>query len=211
MLLEKGRVVQIGEVGRVVEEYIPKPVDAKSYAKFDNSTHPVVLDEAAVEDEDGTPRDRFDIAEDIWIRVRYTVKQPQQGLLLALRLHTSLEVLFKSHDTDEHATLGLHPAGVFEKRLKIRGMFLKEGDYFVTIEQGTVEDLFDRHERALKFSVEAKSIDTQHKGYRRDRPGPVICQGRWFDSVPSGGLLTAGNAEPVAFASGQPEPLESHG
>jgi lipopolysaccharide transport system ATP-binding protein len=182
MLLDKGRVVEVGDVGKIVAEYIPKFVAGTSYVDFGKgSHHPACYQEAALETEAGTRSDQFDIDEDIWLRVRYTVKTPQAGLQLVAMIRTRVEDVVQTFDTDDHAVLGVHPAGTFEKRLRIPRRFLKEGEYYITLACGTPTDLHDLYEHALQFSVIARSFSTASKSFRRDRLGKVVFQGEWHD------------------------------
>jgi hypothetical protein len=173
--------VRIGEVGKVVEEYIPKFVDPQSYIKFEGSSNPAFFTEAWVERDDGTRTDTFDLCQDIYVRIRYTVLVAQHGLQFVIRIRTAIDDVVQSYDTDDQQMLGMHPPGRFEQRLKIDHMFLKEGEYYVSLENGTPDDLYDFHDRALRFSVIAQSFDTKDKSYRRDRPGKIIFKGKWYD------------------------------
>jgi hypothetical protein len=173
----------MGEVGQVVEEYIPKFQSGTAHVDFGaGSHHPACLNEASLETADGTRSDQFDIEEDIWLRIRYSVKSPQSGLQLVVLIRTKLEDIVQTFDTDGQAHLGVHPAGLFEKRLRIPRMFLKEGEYYLTLIAGTQQELYDLYEHALQFSVIARSLKTKYKAYRRDRQGKVIFQGEWHDA-----------------------------
>ena len=99
MLLDKGRVVQIGEVGKVVGEYIPKFAAGTSHVDFGKgSHHAACYNFASLETEDATRSDQFDIEEDIWLRVRYTVKTPQPGLQLVVIIRTKVEDVAQTFD-----------------------------------------------------------------------------------------------------------------
>jgi lipopolysaccharide transport system ATP-binding protein len=182
MLLDKGRVIQIGEVGKVVDEYIPKFVAGSSQVDFgEGSHHPACFNEARLETEAGALSDQFDIDEDIWLRVRYTVKTPQAGLQISVLIRTKVEDVVQTFDTDDQSILGVHPVGVFEKRLRIPRMFLKEGEYYITLGSGVPRELYDLYESSLQFSVIARSVRTEYKSFRRDRQGKVVFQGGWHD------------------------------
>jgi lipopolysaccharide transport system ATP-binding protein len=183
MLIKDGKVVKIGEVGQVVEEYIPKPEAGAASVSFGGgSHHPGCFMEASLENADGQPADRFDITEGVSIRVRYKVKKPLETFVLGLRIHTSFEDIVVSYMTDENEVIGTHEVGIFEKVLKLNPMFLKEGDYSITLECGVPRLAFDVYDHALKFSVFSQTLSMVEKSYRRDRSGKVICQGRWHDA-----------------------------
>ena len=185
MLLREGRIIKIGEVGAVVEEYMPRPPAGAASISFGNgSEHPASFLAASLENEDGEQVSLFDIKEAISIRVRYQVKAPLYSFVLGLRIHTSFEDVVTSYMTDEQEIIGKHEVGIFEKVLKLNPMFLKEGDYSITLEAGVPRSAFDLYEHALKFSIVSKTLNMLEKSYRRDRSGKVICQGRWIDTSP---------------------------
>jgi lipopolysaccharide transport system ATP-binding protein len=183
MLLKQGRVITIGEVGQVVEEYVPKVTTGTASVDFgDGSRWPACFLSACLEREDGTQTFQFDLDEDIWIRVRYRVKKPLFGMQLTIIVRTLQQVIVtQSFDTDDHETLSEHDVGIFEKRLRIRRRFLKEGEYHLSLLNGVPSQLYDEYDNALKFSVES-TTDHTHKSYRRDRAGSVILQGDWHDA-----------------------------
>ena len=180
MLLRQGRVIKIGEVGEVLEEYLPKAVSGETRVDFgEGSRWPACFLSASLESEDGSPKFLFDLDEDIWVRVRYKVKKPLFGMQLTIIIRTlQQEIVTQSFDTDEHATLSQHDVGIFEKRMRIRRRFLKEGEYHLALLNGTPTQLFDEYDNALRFGIESKS-DHRHKSYRRDRAGSVVFQGDW--------------------------------
>jgi lipopolysaccharide transport system ATP-binding protein len=185
MLLREGRVVKVGEVGQVVEEYIPKITTGTASINFgEGSKFPGCFLEASLENENGERTSQFDITESINIRIRYRVREPLSAFVLGLRIHTKLEDIVVSYMTDEHEFIGVHEVGVFEKVLKLNPMFLKEGEYSITLESGVPRLAFDLYERALSFSIVSSHLNMVEKSYRRDRSGKVICQGSWID-VPS--------------------------
>jgi len=182
MLLDRGRITKIGEVGKVVDEYIPKFAAGTSHVDFGKgSHHPACFNFASLETEGGERSDQFDIGEDIWLHVHYTVKSPQPGLQIAVRISTKVEDVVQTFDTDDQAVLGVHPIGVFSKRVRIPRMFLKEGEYYIHLGNGTPRELYDLYEHVLQFSVIARSLPTEQKSFRRDRQGRVVFQGDWHD------------------------------
>jgi lipopolysaccharide transport system ATP-binding protein len=184
MLLRNGHVVTIGDVDQVLEEYIPKAASGTAFVDFgEGSKHPACFLSGAVENADGTRADHFDINEDIYIRLRYRVRTPQYGLQLALTVRIQQDDIAQTFDTDENAFLGKHEPGVFEKRVKIPRMFLKEGEYFVRIAMGIPSMCYDDLESVLKFSVTANATDISQKSYRRGRAGRVVFPGSWLDAT----------------------------
>ena len=183
LLLRQGRVVMIGDVGQVIEAYIPKATSGTACVNFgEGSRFSGCFLEASLENESGEQTSQFDITESINVRIRYRVKEPLSSFVLGLRIHTKLEDIVVSYMTDENEFIGVHETGIFEKVLKLHPMFLKEGEYSITLESGVPRFAFDLYERALSFSVVSNTLNMVEKSYRRDRSGKVICQGRWIDA-----------------------------
>ena len=182
MLLKEGRVISVGEVGQVVENYIPKDVGGTSKVDFgEGSTSAACYLSASLEHTDGTQASRFDLDEDIWVRIRYRVKKPLYGMQLVLMVRTLQQaIVTQTYDTDEHETLSSHEVGVFEKRVRIKQRFLKEGDYQISLLNGTQAELYDEYEGVLRFTIESKH-NHQYKSFRRDRAGLAVFQGDWHD------------------------------
>lgn len=184
MLLRQGRVIKIGEVGQVVEEYIPKMTSGTAFVDFGGgSNFPATFLTVATESADGIRCDHFDIGDDIYIRLRYRVRKPQGGLQVAVVIRIQQDDVVQTFDTDDHAFLGRHEVGTFEKVLKIPRMFLKEGEYSVRLTIGIPTLCYDDYESVLKFSVTADSMDTSNKSFRRGRAGKVVFPGSWQDAV----------------------------
>lgn len=193
MLLREGRVIKVGDVGEVVEAYMPRPPAGTASVSFgDGSEHPASFLMASIENADGQQVDLFDITEGVSIRVRYQVKKPLPSFVLGLRIHTNYEDVVVSYMTDENEVIGKHEVGIFEKVLKLNPMFLKEGDYSITLEAGIPRLAFDVYEHALRFSIVSRTINMVEKSYRRDRSGKVVCQGKWqaIDTVSQAGAST---------------------
>jgi lipopolysaccharide transport system ATP-binding protein len=182
MLLKDGCVIKIGDVGQVVEEYVPKVTTGTAFVDFaEGSNFPGCFLSGAIENAEGARADHFDISEDIYIRLRYRVRKPLGGLQLALTVRMQQDDIVQTFDTDDQSFLGVHEVGVFEKRVKIPRMFLKEGEYSARIAIGVPSQCYDDFENVLKFSVTADSLDTAQKSYRRGRAGRIVFPGAWYD------------------------------
>lgn len=183
MLLDSGVVKSIGAIESVLSEYVAGSGPAEGKVTFSgNEDCAAPFIEASLEREDGSTATEFDLTEDIWLRLRYSVKTPMPGLQLTVKVNAGYEDVAQTFDTDADSFLGAHPAGMFEKRLRINRMFLKEGRYSLSIFSGIPKELFDQHDGAISFDVLASSLDTQFKSYRRDRLGDVVFQGEWSDA-----------------------------
>lgn len=180
MLLKDGRVVITGDVGQVIEQYLPKHARGTAHVDFgEGSNFPACYLFGSVENANGDRIDQFQLEEDIYIRLRYRVRKPQAGLQLALTIRIQQDDIVQTFDTDDHSFLGEHQPGLFEKFVKIPRMFLKEGEYSVRIALGTPTVCYDDYEGALKFSIVSSGLDTSQKSYRRGRAGRVVFPGGW--------------------------------
>jgi lipopolysaccharide transport system ATP-binding protein len=184
LLLDGGHIKAIGKIHDVLNSYIVRGDVGNAKVTFDeNPESPAPFHFAQLEHADGTPATEFDLTDDIWLRLRYSVKVPLAALQLAVLLRAGYEDLSQSFDTDADAYLGTHPHGLFERRLRINKMFLKEGRYSLSISTGVPAEMFDHHSDLLSFDVVAHSLDTQSKSFRRDRQGRVVFQGEWTEAV----------------------------
>ena len=184
LLLDSGHITAIGKIYDVLNSYIVRGDARDAKVTFDlNSESPAPFHFAQLEHADGTPTTEFDMTDDIWLRMRYSIKVPLAALQLTVLLRAGYEDLAQSFDTDADAYLGTHPPGVFERRMRINKMFLKEGRYSVSVFTGIPTELFDNHSDVLAFDVVAHSLDTQSKSFRRDRQGRVVFQGEWTEAV----------------------------
>jgi ABC-type polysaccharide/polyol phosphate transport system ATPase subunit len=210
-LMLEGSVIAIGPVEEILEKYhllvhgvpsatvvsgatIEKVEEAKkpfvpaaitagiANADFgQGSNQPSCFNAASLERHDGVKADRFDIGDLIHIRIRYTVKTPLYGLQLVVTIRQNGEEITQSFDTDDSELCSQSP-GVFEKILVVDRMFLKAGEYSLSLSCGTLTELHDVYPDVLTFTVLADSIGTQFKSYREGRLGKVIFQGAWQDT-----------------------------
>jgi lipopolysaccharide transport system ATP-binding protein len=186
MLLERGRLKAVGETYAIIDQYMGRTTEGKSLAEFqEDQSRKVSIHRVSLENEDGARNDLFDLEEDVWIKISYSVRAPAPGLQVGIVLNLGHQDLTHTFDTDDHAFLGEHPVGMFEKRARVRRMFLKEGEYTVDVHCGTPAELYDYHHGVLKFTVRARSLNTEHKAFRRERLGRVIFQGEWHDCAPA--------------------------
>jgi lipopolysaccharide transport system ATP-binding protein len=110
------------------------------------------------------------------------VTEPAAGLQLALTLTRNSVRLVHTFDTDQIDEMPTREPGVYEARWLIPPMFLKAGLYTVGVTAGTPERLLQEFESIISFEVEEFTLNAQHRGYRRDRPGHVVAPGTWTTS-----------------------------
>ncbi len=132
-------------------------------------------------DQEGQPCNSFDLAEPVTIAVSYRVRTPVSGLLITMTLARNMVDVLQTFDCDLDPEPIDREPGEYEATYTLPPMFLKAGTYSVSIYCGKAspEQAYRNHQRVLTFDVEERSFNTHHKGYRRDRPGPVIGPGTW--------------------------------
>jgi lipopolysaccharide transport system ATP-binding protein len=182
LLLHEGRLLKSGPTLDVVTAYtevlsrqLPRASDLPR-----NDTHGIRLNAVTVTNGSGRAPAVFDFAEDIIINIVYEVQEPTATLQSVITLSRNLVDIFHTFDTDgDVESLPLREPGIYRSQLRIPGHFLKGGSYSARISIGTVTDNIVDVEGAARFNVEELSENTYHRGYRHERPGHVICPGKW--------------------------------
>src|SRR5260370_38745745 len=83
LLLRQGRVVMVGDVGQVIEAYIPKATSGNACVNFgEGSRFPGCFLEASLDNESGEQTSQFDITEGVNIRNRDGVNEPLSTFVL---------------------------------------------------------------------------------------------------------------------------------
>jgi lipopolysaccharide transport system ATP-binding protein len=181
ILLEAGQKVVDGSVPEVLARYAelmssggPQVVDLEVQPDL-----PASITDVRTEDAQGGPNHSFDIVDPVAVVVRYEVTEATRGLQLALTLTRNSVRLVHTFDTDQIDDMPTREPGVYEARWVIPPMFLKAGLYTVGLMSGTPERLFQELDSIISFEVDEYTLNAQHRGYRRDRPGHVVAPGTW--------------------------------
>jgi homopolymeric O-antigen transport system ATP-binding protein len=184
ILLEKGRKIADGSVTTVFDEYTRILGDREHEIGFAEVPGlPVSIVSCRVERRSGTPATSFDIADDVALVVRYVTRESLNGLQLTITLARNMVDLLHTFDTDNLPEIPIRPSGTYEARCVIPGSFLKAGLYTVRVTTGTPQQMFQDLFGAISFEVEELTVNTQMKGYRKDRPGLVIAPVEWETSA----------------------------
>jgi lipopolysaccharide transport system ATP-binding protein len=181
ILLEAGHKIVDGTVPEVLERYAeimssggPRVVDLKVEPDL-----PASITDVRTENANGEPTHNFDIVEPVSIAVRYEVTEPSRGLQIALTLSRNSIPLIHTFDTDHIDDMPAREPGVYEARWVIPPMFLKAGLYTIGLMSGTPERMFQELDSIVSFEVDEYTLNTHHRGYRRERPGHVVAPGTW--------------------------------
>jgi lipopolysaccharide transport system ATP-binding protein len=181
ILLEAGRKIVDGTVPEVLERYAeimssggPRVVDLKVEPDL-----PTSIVDVRTENADGAPTHNFDLVDPVVIVTRYEVTEASRGLQFALTLARNSVPLVHTFDTDQIDDMPAREPGVYEARWVIPSMFLKAGLYTVSLTAGTPERMFQELDAIISFEVDEFTVNAQHRGYRRERPGHVVAPGSW--------------------------------
>lgn len=181
VLLHKGRLQMEGAVPQVIEQYARLTLNDQDAGVdiVEDKRKPCSIVSLRLCNRSGENATSFDIADDVVVEAKYRVRQEAAGLQLTITLARNMVDILHSFDTDDDVELPLRSPGTYVARYRIPGMVLKAGRYSASAFVGTPDQLIQSLEHALTFDVEEWSVNTQSKGYRRERPGHLISPGKW--------------------------------
>jgi lipopolysaccharide transport system ATP-binding protein len=180
LLLEAGRVRLDGKVSAVVETYGKLLSETAHEAVFAaDPCLPAGLQSVVVADGAGEPTTTFDLQDEIALSVRYVVREPLAGLQTSITLSRNMVDVFTTFDTDDLDEIPVREPGEYEAVYRLPAMFLKAGSYAARVTLGTPDQLLHDAPSAVAFDVEELTVNTHHRGYRRERAGLVVAPGSW--------------------------------
>ena len=179
VLLDGGRKVTEGDVGTVLAEYarLGGPEGHEVELPEDPSL-PISVTAVSVRNGAGAPTTVFDLLDDVEIGITYRVREPVRGYTIALNLARNVVDVLHTFDTDDDPRDDPRPPGLYEARCRVPGRFLKAGLWTADVHTGTAAESLQALESVVSFEIEERTVNTHDKGYRRERPGHVISQGR---------------------------------
>jgi lipopolysaccharide transport system ATP-binding protein len=182
LVLNSGGVIYQGEVQECINEYNKtneNPIEGADRFRRTKYTEVELLDVKA-ENEAGVIKNVFDINEKINIIIDYEIKEKLVGLQLTLTIFRNFTPVIHSFNTDElENCIEENIPGKYRAALSVSKMFLKAGAYSISVTVGTPDKLIFNIEDAIFFEVDELTLNTIHRGYRNNRIGHVIMQGKW--------------------------------
>ncbi len=123
---------------------------------------------------------RVEINKDFRIGFKYLLKESLNSFVVSLKLKRNGIDLCYSLDTD-FGLDNFREKGFYQNDLKIPSYFLKEGKYTASIYfKNTLDGTwYCSYEDVLEFYVEANEVNTENKGFFKNRAGLVVFQGSW--------------------------------
>jgi lipopolysaccharide transport system ATP-binding protein len=179
VLLDGGRVALTGLVGPAIEGYGKLLGANKGVFELEDRGGQFALLSVAVANKKGETAANFDIHDEVQVAVTYRLREPAEGMDLALTLSRNFMPVFNTHDTHDLSTMPRREPGVFCSTMSIPPSFLKAGHYSVRIASGIPAELFADYDGIAEFDVEELSEDTKSKGYQQARLGHVIAPVTW--------------------------------
>lgn len=184
ILMDKGRIVEYGEVNAVVKKYmemrtVENACVSQHYA-WDHELDAAQVLSLSIEDKNGNPCEEFDVFQEMYLRARYVIKKPLTGVSIGFLLYGNSGATMHSFDTDMNRDLleMRHP-GEFEHVIPIPNI-LKAGSYsldFTICRLGLTG--IDFKPKALSFCVSEKNIDTSMSAFSSGRQGQFALQVDW--------------------------------
>jgi lipopolysaccharide transport system ATP-binding protein len=181
-LMHQGKLVAVGDVPSIINRYARLTLneqDASVSIRESDERLPSSIISVRVCNSKGSSSTSFDLVEEVVVEIVYKVRQEAQGLQLTVTLARNMVDILHSFDTDGDAELPLRSAGTYRALYRVPGMCLKAGSFSVSAYIGTPDLLIQSLEHIISFDVEEWTINTQSKGYRKDRPGHMISPGIW--------------------------------
>lgn len=184
VLLDKGKVVMVGDTDEVVQSYINKHENLPSCARVDYpddlENEIAQIDVIRLLDEDGNECSAYEVFERITLEVRYRIKKPLIGVSLGLSVTSVQGTLMESYDTDVYRDLlKSRTTGSYIARVTLSDV-LQAGRYRLSpsiLRPGLI--YIDRKLNALSFNVNEKSIDTSVCAYASKREGIIAARLDW--------------------------------
>jgi lipopolysaccharide transport system ATP-binding protein len=179
VLLNLGRKVLDGSPAEVIEAYMGQAGGGN--LKIDvNQNNPIFVTELILKDIDGNVTSSIPMGEDAEIEIRYSVKEPQTNVTMAMLLARHGSSLLYSYDNDISNELeGKRDIGDYSARIKLPLSRMKEGQYSIEAKIGVGQTNMTDDNAVIVFEICNHSIDTTHRSFRSDRPGHIYWPLEW--------------------------------
>lgn len=183
VLLQEGQVLATGKTDEVIARYtkvLSDGAEVVSFAGGKDEARPAQILSVQLLNARGEAQSTFDINDEFRIRVTFEILRESDGVQLALLLSRNMAEVMNTFDTDSGPDrLPDRPPGRYESTLSMPAKFLKAGGYSLQLAIGSPTQLFQLIENAAQFKIVELSEIGQHRGYRSERLGHIICPGTW--------------------------------
>lgn len=168
ILLEKGKVVAIGNTRDVIDQYVSKHMNQLAVNEFpENPQAPAAFRKISILDHTQSPRTELPINQPFSIDIEFTCNQALQNTTLSLVIYTQdRDILLFSSEADVRGTLSRYEAGNYKATIAIPHFLLNVGRYSFDVKLHTPNVSLAAEQRDMVFEI--KNIDN---------PRSVIFQG----------------------------------
>ncbi|RMF30981.1 MAG: ABC transporter ATP-binding protein [Bacteroidetes bacterium] len=181
ILLDKGQMVFSGSANETVDRYLSlgsTEEEGGNRVVFPEKDHFAQLLEVAVENGAGQSLNTYYYEDEIFLRIKYLVRESRRNLWVRVMVSRNGEPLFTSYDIDRPVIPEMRRAGEYVALVKMPE-YLKAGVYTITVSLVEVGRYFDEKIDVLKFVLDDTKSDTADKGYRLDKPGVLKAELDW--------------------------------
>lgn len=182
ILLDKGTIVEDSyDVKEIINSYIGKYRESGT-AEFENHAgNACYISAVESKNHKGKSLSSFDITEKIQLHISFCLKEKIQGLRVGMILKKdNMHDIFYTFNNEINNKFSELEHGNHTFMFEIPANFLKEGEYQITLTLGNQGNCFDKKDACLSFSVENSFINTENKGFKKERNGLIVAQGEWF-------------------------------
>jgi lipopolysaccharide transport system ATP-binding protein len=184
ILLEGGELVFDGPTGDVIGEYVARLYNQSGSHISVEPRHevPVQVMEIWCENGAGEEVSEIELGSDLFLRVRYEIRERVRDVTLALLVANEGSPLLYSHDTDtdtDGSLQDLREPGVYDARIAVPFSIFKEGSYTLAVQVGYGRENLTDDDAFVVMSVVNNERDLTHRGSRSDRPGFLFRELEW--------------------------------
>ncbi len=180
LLIDQGKLIKFSGIQNIITQYTQINKQKLNTEAIGGSQKlNCQISHVSTTDSKGNEKNVFDITDQIILNIDYSIKTKISGLQLTATISSRTLDIMHSFDTDQVAGMAQRTPGKYLTRYIIPSMFLKAGTYSIRVTSGTPDKLIQDLKDIISFDVEELSINTQAKGYRRERPGLIISPGTW--------------------------------
>jgi len=183
VFLNQGKIEKKGEISDTISVYLESFIDNKQSSRIfvPSLDIPITFNSALLLDQMGNNRNEFNIFENFFVELNYTVNNKISSGNIALELLLKNTVVFTTYDTDQNEDLlNMREPGCYLTKFSMPSEILKPGDYSIRIVsgqlgQGVIQDLGE----VLFFRIHHKESNSNVKSYSESRRGIIACKGSW--------------------------------
>lgn len=175
ILLDKGKVVMVGNTEDVIEHYLSlAQADQKSLYEFTPQVTPASINRLGIIDNDGTHKSELSVGENFCMKVEFTCSTKVQKAVLAILFYSpDRDLLLYSTDADSSGEAKDYDEGNYSATIKIPSFLFNIGKYSFDIMLCTPNVGKYAEQKGLGFEI----VDTNNPRselFWRNHPGKIM-------------------------------------